>query len=103
MLYEVITPKFFFGFFLSCTFRHGNPSAFAIGIIDGLEADLTLAPLRDECSCREDIHPFDTSVEVEVGDFLRYRPLGCPVTHFAKVIDKTPGSIFTVHMVGPLP
>jgi uncharacterized Fe-S cluster-containing protein len=73
-----------------------------IGIIDGLEADFTLAPLRDECSCREDIHPFDTSVEVEVGDFLRYRPLGCPVTHFAKVIDKTPGSIFTVHMVGPL-
>lgn len=73
-----------------------------IGIIDGLEADFTLAPLRDECSCREEIHPYDTSVEVEVGDFLRYRPLGCPVTHFAKVIDKTPGSIFTVHMVGPL-
>lgn len=73
-----------------------------IGIIDGLEADFTLAPLKDECSCREDIHPFDTSIEVEVGDILRYRPLGCPVTHFAKVIDKTPGAIYTVHMVGPL-
>lgn len=72
------------------------------GIIDGMDADFTLAPLKDECSCREDIHPFDTSLEVEIGDILRYRPLGCPVTHFAKVIDKTPGSIFTVHMVGPL-
>ncbi|WP_319508638.1 (Fe-S)-binding protein [uncultured Methanolobus sp.] len=73
-----------------------------IGIIDGLEADFTLAPLKDECSCREDIHPFDGSVEVEVGDFLRYRPLGCPVTHFAKVIDMIPGGIYTVHLVGPL-
>ncbi|MDK2826088.1 MAG: uncharacterized protein PWQ44_1268 [Methanolobus sp.] len=72
-----------------------------VGIIDGLEADFTLAPLRDECSCREDIHPFDGSIEIEVGDILRYRPLGCPVTHFAKVIDKFPG-IYTVHMVGPL-
>jgi uncharacterized Fe-S cluster-containing protein len=72
-----------------------------VGIIDGLEADFTLAPLRDECSCREDIHPFDGSIEIEVGDILRYRPLGCPVTHFAKVIDKVPG-IYTVHMVGPL-
>ncbi len=73
-----------------------------IGIIDGLEADLTLAPLGEECSCREDIHPFDGSVQVEVGDILRYRPLGCPVTHFARVIDKMPGGIYTVHMVGPL-
>ncbi|WP_407354815.1 (Fe-S)-binding protein [Methanolobus sp. WCC5] len=73
-----------------------------IGIIDGLEADLTLAPLKDECSCREDIHPFDGSVEVNIGDILRYRPLGCPVTHFARVIDKIPGGIYTVHMVGPL-
>lgn len=72
-----------------------------VGIIDGLEADFTLAPLRDECSCREDIHPFDGSIEIQVGDILRYRPLGCPVTHFAKVIDKVPG-IYTVHMVGPL-
>ncbi|TQD23994.1 (Fe-S)-binding protein [Methanolobus vulcani] len=72
-----------------------------VGIIDGLEADFTLAPLKDECSCREDIHPFDGSIEIEVGDILRYRPLGCPVTHFAKVIDKVPG-IYTVHMVGPL-
>jgi uncharacterized Fe-S cluster-containing protein len=72
-----------------------------IGIIDGLEADFTLAPLKDECSCREDIHPFDGSIEIGIGDILRYRPLGCPVTHFAKVIDKAAG-IYTVHLVGPL-
>ncbi|MCS3923621.1 (Fe-S)-binding protein [Methanosalsum natronophilum] len=73
-----------------------------IGVIDGLEADFTLAPLRDECSCREDIHPFDTSVDIGIDDILRYRPLGCPVTHFAKVIDIVPGGIYTVHMVGPM-
>jgi uncharacterized Fe-S cluster-containing protein len=72
-----------------------------IGIIDGLEADFMLAPLRDECSCREFIHPFDGSVEIQVGDFIRYRPLACPVTHFAKVIDIDPG-IYTIHLVGPL-
>jgi uncharacterized Fe-S cluster-containing protein len=72
-----------------------------IGIIDGLEADFMLAPLRDECSCREFIHPFDGSIEIQVGDFIRYRPLACPVTHFAKVIDIDPG-IYTIHLVGPL-
>ncbi len=78
------------------------PEEKIIGIIDGLEADFILAPLKHESSCREDIHPFDASVKVEVGDILRYRPLGCPVTHFAKVIDSIPGAIYTVHMVGPL-
>lgn len=72
-----------------------------IGIIDGLEADFMLAPLRDECSCREFIHPFDGSVEVQVGDYVRYRPLACPITHFAKIIDIDPG-IYTIHLVGPL-
>lgn len=71
------------------------------GIIDGLRADFSLGPLHSECSCREDIHLLDGSLEIEIGDILRYRPLGCPVTHFAKVIDRSPG-IFTVHIVGPL-
>lgn len=71
------------------------------GIIDGLRADFSLGPLREECSCREDIHPLDGSLEIETGDILRYRPLGCPVTHFARVIDKSAG-IYTVHIVGPL-
>ena len=71
------------------------------GIIDGLKADFLLGPLYEERSCREDIHPLDGSLEIEIGDILRYRPLGCPITHFAKVIDKSPG-MYTVHIVGPL-
>ncbi|KGK98242.1 hypothetical protein LI82_11030 [Methanococcoides methylutens] len=71
-----------------------------IGIIDGLEADFTLAPLAGEPSCREDIHPID-GTELETGDLVRYRPLGCPITHFAKVIEASRG-MNTIHMVGPL-
>jgi uncharacterized Fe-S cluster-containing protein len=78
-----------------------SPEEKITGIIDGLEADFMLAPLRDECSCREFIHPFNGSIEINIGDLLRYRPLGCPVTHFAKVIDIDPG-IYTIHLVGPL-
>lgn len=70
------------------------------GVIDGLAADFALAPLPGEPSCREDIHPFDRDAEFEVGDVLRYRPLGCPVTHFGKII-KIDHGLVTVHMVGP--
>lgn len=70
------------------------------GVIDGLAADFALAPLPGEPSCREDIHPFDRYAEFEVGDVLRYRPLGCPVTHFGKII-KIDHGLVTVHMVGP--
>ncbi|MBC7085791.1 MAG: hypothetical protein H5T43_05435 [Methanomethylovorans sp.] len=72
-----------------------------MGIIDGVRADFSLGPLQNECSCREDIHPLDVSLEIEIGDILRYRPLGCPITHFAQVIDKSRG-VYTVHIVGPL-
>ncbi len=78
-----------------------SPEEKITGIIDGLEADFMLAPLRDECSCRELIHPFNGAIEINTGDLLRYRPLGCPITHFAKVIDIDPG-IYTIHLVGPL-
>jgi len=71
------------------------------GVIDGLEADLALAPLAGEPSCREDIHPFDPCVALHEGDLLRYRPLGCPITHFARVLASGQG-IATVHMTGPL-
>jgi uncharacterized Fe-S cluster-containing protein len=71
------------------------------GVIDGLEADFTLAPLPGEPSCREDLHPFDQGVKPKSGEYLRYRPLGCPVTHFARVLAVHNG-IITVHMVGPL-
>ncbi len=70
------------------------------GVIDGLVADFALAPLPGESSCREELHPFDGSVKVEMGDVLRYRPWGCPITHFGQVI-KIEGGLVTVHMVGP--
>jgi len=70
------------------------------GVIDGLAADFALAPLPGEPACHEDIHPFDRDAEFEVGDVLRYRPLGCPVTHFGKII-KIDHGLVTVHMVGP--
>jgi uncharacterized Fe-S cluster-containing protein len=71
------------------------------GVIDGLEADFTLAPLPGEPSCREYLHPFNQEVKIKSGEYLRYRPLGCPVTHFARVLEVHNG-IITVHMVGPL-
>ena len=71
-----------------------------VGVIDHLTADFALAPLPGEPSCREDLHPFDSAVHIETGDILRYRPLGCPITHFARVIAEGHG-VVTVHMIGP--
>jgi uncharacterized Fe-S cluster-containing protein len=70
-----------------------------VGLIDGYNADFVLAPLPDEHSCRETLLIFDKK-EIEIGDIIRYRPLGCPITHFAKVIDKNYG-LYVVHLVGP--
>lgn len=72
-----------------------------IGVLDGLRADFALAPLPGEPSCREDLHPFDRSFNPLPGDVFRYRPLGCPITHFARVIDWH-HCIATVHLVGPV-
>jgi len=72
-----------------------------VGVIDGLEADFVFSPLSGEPSCREDLHPFDPGVGPDVGEYVRYRPLGCPVTHFARVLDVKRG-IITVHLVGPI-
>lgn len=72
-----------------------------IGVIDGLEADFVFSSLPGEPSCREDLHPFDPGVGPDVGEYVRYRPLGCPVTHFARVLDMKRG-IMTVHLVGPI-
>lgn len=69
------------------------------GLLDGYEADFVLAPLPEESSCREILYPF-TQEKLEKGDIIRYRPLGCPITHFAEIIDEYHGLI-TVHMVGP--
>jgi uncharacterized Fe-S cluster-containing protein len=72
-----------------------------IGVIDGLQADFALAPLCGEPSCREDLHPFNPEARLKEGDIFRYRPLGCPITHFAKVLKNDRG-IVTVHLVGPM-
>jgi uncharacterized Fe-S cluster-containing protein len=31
---------------------------------------------------------------------IRYRPLGCPITHFARILEKKDG-LLTIHVVGP--
>lgn len=70
------------------------------GVIDGLVADFVLAPLPGEPSCREDLHPFDRDIAPQKDDVLRYRPLGCPITHFGRVLKEEHGLV-TVHIVGP--
>ncbi len=70
-----------------------------VGLIDGYRADFTLLPLSGESACREILLSI-TPGEVEAGQVIRYRPLGCPITHFAKIIEKRDG-LLTVHVVGP--
>ena len=69
------------------------------GLIDGYEADFEIAPLPGESSCREVLYPFTREV-LKAGDIIRYRPLGCPMIHFAKILKEEHGLI-TVHMIGP--
>jgi uncharacterized Fe-S cluster-containing protein len=70
-----------------------------VGLLDGYEADFVLNPLQGESSCREVLYPF-TKKELKKGDIIRYRPLGCPIIHFAKILEEDNGLI-TVHMIGP--
>jgi uncharacterized Fe-S cluster-containing protein len=70
-----------------------------VGLLDGYEADFILNPLKGEKSCREVLYPF-TKKELKKGDVIRYRPLGCPIIHFAKILEEDNGLI-TVHMIGP--
>jgi uncharacterized Fe-S cluster-containing protein len=70
-----------------------------VGLLDGYEADFILNPLPGESSCREVLYPF-TKKELKKEDIIRYRPLGCPIIHFAKILDEDNGLI-TVHMIGP--
>jgi hypothetical protein len=72
-----------------------------IGVLDGLHASFALAPLPGEPSCREDLHPFNPDARPKEGDIFRYRPLGCPITHFARVLKSRQG-VVTVHLVGPV-
>ncbi len=70
------------------------------GVLNGYEADLILGPLPDEPACRETLHPFDPNADVREGEVIRYRPWGCPITHFARVLRAEKGLV-TVHVVGP--
>jgi len=70
-----------------------------VGLIDGYEADFVLAPLPGEPSCREMLFPL-ASLDLCQGEVIRYRPLGCPITHFARILEKKDG-LLTVHVVGP--
>lgn len=77
-----------------------KPDAHTItGVIDSYEADFILKPLPGEPSCREVLFPFSRR-EFKAGDVIRYRPLGCPVIHFARILEESNGLI-TVHMIGP--
>lgn len=70
-----------------------------VGLLDGYEADFVLNPLPGESSCREVLYPF-TRKELKKGDVIKYRPLGCPIIHFAKILDEDNGLI-TVKIIGP--
>lgn len=70
-----------------------------VGVLDGYEADFVLHPLPGEKSCREVLYPFTRKV-LKAEDVVRYRPLACPITHFARILSEDNGLI-TVHMIGP--
>lgn len=70
-----------------------------VGLLDGYEADFILKPLPEEHSCREVLYPFSRA-ELKEGDIIKYRPLGCPIIHFARILTESNGLI-TVHIIGP--
>lgn len=69
------------------------------GLIDGVEADFSLFPLKDEPSCRETLMCL-AQVELKIGMTVRYRPLGCPITHFARIAEIN-GGLPDVWIIGP--
>ena len=70
-----------------------------VGLLDKYEADFILNSLPEDYSCRETLFPFSRE-ELKVGDIIRYRPLGCPIIHFAEILEENHGLI-VVHIVGP--
>lgn len=70
-----------------------------IGVIDNYEADIILKPLKAECSCREVLLPMSI-IDIQKGDIIEYRPLGCPIVHYAKVLI-VDHLLITVHLIGP--
>ncbi|WP_238769007.1 (Fe-S)-binding protein [Maribellus maritimus] len=83
-------------------FVHNNKNTEKIeikGLIDGVGADFALHPLDKEPSCRETLICF-SSVPVEKDMIIRYRPLGCPIIHFARVIEIN-HNLLDVWVIGP--
>ncbi len=70
-----------------------------VGLIDQALADFVLHPLRGEPSCRETLVNF-AGVHLEKGQLIRYRPLGCPIIHFGRVLELTNG-LLDVWVIGP--
>ena len=80
----------------------GEPNACqkkTVGVIDAYEADIVLDPLKGEISCREVLMPM-ALVNLQIGEVIEYRPLGCPIVHYGKVI-KIDHLLVTVHLIGP--
>lgn len=71
-----------------------------VGLIDSYKADIVLEPLEGEHSCRETLMPTSTG-RININDIVRYRPLGCPITHFAKIVTIN-NLLITVHIIGPV-
>lgn len=69
------------------------------GVLDNYVADIVLHPLPNEKTCKETIMP-TSIVKVCVDDIIEYRPLGCPIVHFAKILEIN-GMLLTVSMIGP--
>lgn len=69
------------------------------GLIDSSNADFLLHPLKGEPSCRETLAVFAHITPV-VGMIIKYRPLGCPITHFATIKEINSGLI-DVWVTGP--
>lgn len=70
-----------------------------VGVIDAYEANIILEPLKGEISCREVLMPM-VLVDLKIGEVIEYRPLGCPIVHYGKVI-KVDHLLVTVHLIGP--
>jgi len=71
------------------------------GVIDKYKADFFLEPLPGEPSCREIIFPFYREAgPFTAGTYIKYRPLGCPIPHFAQIIEADKG-LLTIHLTGP--
>lgn len=69
------------------------------GLIDGVMADFSLHPLKNEPSCRETLMCL-APLELKIGMTVRYRPLGCPITHFARIVEIN-GGLPDVWIIGP--